>query len=83
MRVVERYRINRSWGDGRIEALWFALRGRSFDCMYHPGWDDPDGTYQLDEVGDVIRFIVDNNITPETFETLIKQGFPKDGQVGY
>ena len=24
------YRVNRSWGDGVCEALWNAVRGRSF-----------------------------------------------------
>lgn len=32
-RIMLRYRINRSWGDGTIEALWWAWRGKSFPDM--------------------------------------------------
>lgn len=32
-RIMLRYRINRSWGDGIIEALWWAWRGKSFPDM--------------------------------------------------
>ena len=27
---IVRYRINRSWGDNIVEALWWALRNKSF-----------------------------------------------------
>ena len=30
---IVRYRINRSWGDGVAEALYWALRGKSFPEM--------------------------------------------------
>ena len=28
--VRKAYRENRMWGDGRLVALWYALRGKSF-----------------------------------------------------
>lgn len=34
---IVRYRINRSWGDGVAEALWWALRGKSFPEMLDLG----------------------------------------------
>ena len=29
-KLIRRYHINRSWGDGVAEALWWALRNKSF-----------------------------------------------------
>lgn len=34
---IVRYRINRSWGDGVAEALWWALRKKSFPEMLDYG----------------------------------------------
>ena len=37
---IVRYRINRSWGDGVAEALYWALRGKSFPEMLDlDSWD--------------------------------------------
>ena len=38
-KIAFRYRINRSWGDGICEALWNAVRGRSF-----PSWENVFGS---------------------------------------
>ena len=35
-RIVKRYQINRSWGDGRCEALFHAVRGKSFGYVLTP-----------------------------------------------
>lgn len=29
-KFIKRYRINRSWGDNIVEALWWSLRGKAF-----------------------------------------------------
>lgn len=39
-KLIKRYRINRSWGDGVAEALWWALRGKSFVEMLEIFGDD-------------------------------------------
>jgi hypothetical protein len=35
-RIVKRYQINRSWGDGRCEAIYNAVRGKSFQYLLTP-----------------------------------------------
>ncbi len=35
-KVIFRYAINRSWGDGRCEALFHAVRGKSFGYVLTP-----------------------------------------------
>jgi hypothetical protein len=35
-RIVQRYQINRSWGDGRCEAIYNAVRGKSFQYLLTP-----------------------------------------------
>jgi len=39
--LVRRYRINRLWGDGVAEALWWALRGKSFGTEWTSETDEP------------------------------------------
>ena len=35
-KVIVRYAINRSWGDGRWEAIYNAVRGKSFQYLLTP-----------------------------------------------
>ena len=35
-RISKRYQINRSWGDGRCEAIYNAVRGKSFQYLLTP-----------------------------------------------
>ena len=35
-KTITRYALNRSWGDGRCEALFHAMRGKSFPYFLTP-----------------------------------------------
>ena len=35
-KTITRYQINRSWGDGRCEAIYNAVRGKSFQYLLTP-----------------------------------------------
>lgn len=82
-RLKRRYLINRSWGDSRFEAFSFAIRGRSFSYFYEDqDWFED----QVMSVEEIVQWIVENGLSPDQvppFETLVKQGFPKEGQVGF
>ena len=71
MSVVRRYKINRSWGDGRWEAFHYAIRGKSFSDFYDPFEDDDD----LMTVEETTKFLLGLD------KTLIKQGFPDNEQI--
>ena len=71
MSVVRRYRINRSWGDGRWEAFRHVVRGRSFSDFYDPSDDDND----LMTVEETTKFLLGLD------KTLTRQGFPDNEQI--
>jgi len=43
-KLIRRYRINRSWGDGVAEALWWSFRGKSFP--YTVDWHEMLNEYE-------------------------------------
>lgn len=71
MGVIRRYRINRSWGDGRWVAFGHAVRGVSFSDFYDP-FDDGDDLMTVEET---TAFLLGLD------KTLTRQGFPDNEQI--
>ena len=62
-RIVKRYAINRSWGDGRYEALFHAMRGKSFPYFLTPQIITSAGENMLsaEESAEIIKKIMGEN----------------------